>query len=88
MAHVRARTPSRSDADGRSDNVLARLSPDEYVVDAETVGMLGNGSSSAGAKRLDKMRQNVRAHKGGALVKGNFSPNAKSPEQYMSGGRV
>jgi hypothetical protein len=69
---------------GRSDQVDARLSPNEYVMDAETVSMLGDGSADAGAKKLDQMRSNVRRHKGAALAKGKFSPNARKPESYLS----
>lgn len=72
-------------ADGRSDDVDALLSDGEYVIDAETVALLGNGSSEAGAKRLDQMRSGVRQHKGKNLSKGKISPNAKSPLAYMKG---
>lgn len=59
--------------DGMSDQVPARagqtpidLSVDEYVVPADAVAMLGNGSSSAGAKKLDhgiaRLRQMKYGH--------------------------
>jgi hypothetical protein len=70
---------------GRSDNIRANLSPNEYVMDAETVSMLGDGSPQEGAKRLDEMRQKIRKHKGKALSRGKFSPNAKSPLSYIGG---
>jgi hypothetical protein len=73
--------------DGRDDKIPALLSDGEYVVDAETVAMLGNGSSKAGADALDKLRVNVRKHKGQKLAKGKFSANAKRPEQYLKKGR-
>lgn len=73
----------RGGADGRSDDVDALLSDGEYVIDAETVALLGNGSSEAGARRLDKMRSAVRQHKGKNLSKGKISPNAKSPLAYI-----
>jgi hypothetical protein len=72
--------------DGRSDSIDARLSDGEYVIDAETVALLGNGSTKAGAAMLDQMRQGVRQQKGKALAKGKFSPDAKSPLAYMKGG--
>ena len=72
-------------ADGRSDDVDALLSDGEYVFDAETVAMLGNGSSEAGAKQLDNMRMQVRKHKGQNLSQGRISPDAKSPLQYLKG---
>ncbi len=70
---------------GRDDTIEARLSDGEYVIDAETVAMLGDGSSKAGAQRLDQMRKAIRAHKGKALAKGKFSPDAKSPLAYLKG---
>lgn len=73
-----------SRGDGRSDHIEALLSPGEFVMDAETVALLGNGSSEAGARRLEEMRKAVRKQKGGALSKGKFSPDAKSPLSYLS----
>ena len=70
---------------GRADTINAKLSDGEYVMDAETVAMLGDGSSEEGAKRLDQMRANLREHKGKALAKGKFSPDAKSPLAYLKG---
>jgi hypothetical protein len=72
--------------DGRSDSIEARLSDGEYVIDAETVALLGNGSTKAGAAMLDQMRQQIRQQKGKALAKGKFSPDAKAPLAYMKGG--
>ena len=74
--------------DGRSDEIPALLSDGEYVIDAETVAMLGDGSGKAGAKRLDDLRVKIRKHKGRNLAKGRFSDNAKAPEKYLSGGRT
>jgi hypothetical protein len=71
---------------GRSDEIPAYLSDGEYVIDAETVALLGDGSNKAGAETLDNMRKSVRSHKGGALSKGEFSPNAVSPLQYIKRG--
>jgi hypothetical protein len=59
------------EGDGMSDNVSfevvgdpeikqAMLSPDEYVMDAFTVAALGNGSSDAGAEKLDNFRLALR----------------------------
>lgn len=73
---------------GRSDEIPAMLSDGEYVIDAETVALLGDGSSKAGADRLDQFRANVRKHKGRHLAKGDFSVNAKRPEHYLKGGRA
>lgn len=76
---------ARGAGTGRSDEIDAKLSDGEYVIDAETVAMLGDGSSKAGAQRLDKMREEIRSHKGKALAKGKFSPDAKSPLAYLKG---
>ncbi|QDH50427.1 hypothetical protein [Caulobacter phage KcrB] len=73
---------------GRSDSIKANLSDGEYVIDAETVAMIGDGSPKAGAKKLDELRINVRKHKGKNLAKGKISPNAKPVIRYMDGGRV
>lgn len=76
---------ARGAGTGRSDEINARLSDGEYVFDAESVAMLGDGSSDAGARKLDAMRAEIRKHKGKALAKGKFSPDAKSPLAYLKG---
>lgn len=70
---------------GRSDDIDARLSDGEYVVDAEAVALIGDGSTAAGAEALDEMIRQVRMHKGTALSKGKFSPAAKAPLDYLMG---
>ena len=74
---------TRGPGTGRSDDIEARLSDGEYVMDAETVSLLGDGSGAAGARRLDEMRRNLRKHKGQNLKKGEFSLKAKKPDKYM-----
>jgi hypothetical protein len=74
---------ARGGGSGRDDTIEARLSDGEYVIDAETVAMLGDGSTDEGASRLDRMRQQIRMHKGKNLSKGKISPNAKSPLSYL-----
>lgn len=73
---------------GRSDSIDAKLSDGEYVIDAETVALLGDGSSKAGAAKLDQFRANIRKQKGRALAKGDISPDARNPERYLMGGRA
>lgn len=73
---------------GRSDEIPAMLSDGEYVFDAETVALLGDGSTKAGAKRLDDFRIQIRKQKGRKLAKGKISHDAKRPEKYMAGGRI
>lgn len=70
---------------GRDDKIPAMLSDGEYVMDAETVAMIGDGSNKTGAQRLDAMRESLRQHKGKALAKGKFSPDAKDPMHYLGG---
>jgi len=76
---------AKGSGSGRDDTINARLSDGEYVMDAETVALLGDGSNDEGARRLDHMRKQLRAQKGKALAKGKFSPNAKSPLAYFKG---
>ena len=60
-----------------------------YVMDAETVALLGDGSIDAGARKLDEMRKRLRAHKGKKLSQGEFSDAAGEPEEYFAeGGKV
>jgi hypothetical protein len=73
---------------GRSDEIPAMLSDGEYVMDAETVALLGDGSSKAGAKKLDDFRVQIRKQKGRKLAKGKISHDAKRPDKYMAGGRI
>ena len=68
--------------DGQSDDIPAMLADGEYVFDADTVAQLGNGSSDAGAKVLDKMREALRHHKRSAPVD-SIPPKAKSPLEYI-----
>lgn len=70
---------------GRDDTIDAKLSDGEYVIDAETVALLGDGSGKRGAQLLDRMREQIRKQKGKALAKGKISPNAKSPLAYIKG---
>ena len=67
--------------DGQSDDIPAMLADGEFVWDAETVAQLGNGSSDAGAKFLDKFREAVRSHKRSAP--NDKIPPKASPLQYV-----
>lgn len=75
----------RGPGHGREDLIPALLSDGEYVIDAETMALLGNGSTDAAAKKMDQFRENIRKHKGTKLAKGGISPDAKSPLQYLRG---
>jgi hypothetical protein len=76
---------ARGGGSGRDDTISAKLSDGEYVMDAETVALLGDGSTDAGARRLDEMRAKIRQHKGKSMARGKFSANAKSPLAYLKG---
>lgn len=77
--------PPDGRGDGRSDHIEARLSPGEFVVDSETLALLGDGDGEAGARKMDQMRANIRKQKGEALAQGKISPKAKKhAEEYMS----
>jgi len=73
--------------DGQSDEVPAKLSKGEFVMDGHTVSMLGNGSNSAGAAKLEKLRQNLRKHAAKSNSKGKQFMHAKEPEHYMNQGK-
>lgn len=70
---------------GRADDVNAKLSAREYVMDAETMALLGDGNPDHGAKKMDELRANIRKHKGKALAKGKISPDAKPASAYIAG---
>lgn len=74
--------------DGTSDDIDAKLSNGEYVMDAGSVSMLGNGSNEAGAKKLDQLRENLRRHAGESLTKGKQFMKAKAPQTYLKGGQA
>lgn len=50
--------------DGQADLLPAKVSHGEYVMDASTVSNLGNGNNAAGARVLDRLRQNVAKARG------------------------
>lgn len=70
---------------GRADDQIARVSEGEYIIDAETVALLGDGSNEAGARKLDDLRVNIRKAKGRNLARGKISPDARNPASYMKG---
>jgi len=73
--------------DGMSDEIEAtiegeqeaRLSDGEFVVPADVVSHLGNGSSDAGAKRLYEMMDKIRMARTGTKKQGKEI----NPERYM-----
>jgi len=69
-------------AGGQDDTVPARLSVGEYVIPADVVAHLGDGSSESGAKRLDEALNQIRQQKTGH---GKYPPKARSPLAYLAG---
>lgn len=70
---------------GQDDAVPAHLSQDEFVVPADVVAHLGDGSSNEGGKKLEGMLHKVRAHK---VSRGaNFPPKSKNPLAYIGGAK-
>lgn len=67
---------------GQDDRVPAKLSPGEYVMDADTVASLGDGDNAAGAAKLDAMRHSIRTHKRAAPAD-SIPPKAHSPLHYL-----
>lgn len=72
------------DGDGMSDSIKAtiegkqpaRLADGEFVIPADVVSHLGNGSSKAGAKKLYKMMDRVRVARTGTKQQGKeINPN-------------
>ena len=72
--------------DGQSDDIPAMLADGEYVIDAETVAQIGNGSTKAGAQALDKFRESIRAHKRSAPVN-KIPPKTKALTSYLKGAK-
>jgi hypothetical protein len=72
--------------DGQSDDIPAMLADGEYVIDAETVAQIGNGSTKAGAHALDKFRENIRSHKRSAPIN-KIPPKTKALTSYLKGAR-
>lgn len=72
---------------GQSDEIPANLSNGEYVMDADVVSALGDGSNEAGAKHLDKFRENIRAHKR-SVPPNKIPPKAKKAKAYLPKGAL
>jgi hypothetical protein len=74
------------DGDGTSDDIPAMLADGEYVFSADVVSALGNGSTKAGADRLDHMVEQIRA-RDRSTHPSKLPPDAKSPLQYLKQSR-
>jgi hypothetical protein len=84
--NFRKGAPVHGPGDGQSDDIPAMLADGEYVIDAETVAQIGNGSTKAGAQALDKFRENIRRHKRSAPVN-KIPPKTKALTSYLKGAR-
>jgi hypothetical protein len=77
----------RGPGDGVSDSIPAvigkrqpaRLANEEFVIPADVVSHLGNGSSDAGAKQLYKMMDKVRHARTGNKKQGHQI----NPDKYL-----
>ena len=80
--------------DGMSDNVSyevanggditeARISQDEYIVDANQVKELGGGDVDEGTARLDKLREEIRKQAYGTKKQPNEISAAETLKKFM-----
>ena len=72
----------QGDGDGTSDSVEAMLADGEFVIPADVVSDLGNGSNEAGASVLDQFLKTIREHKQSNGVK--LPPDSKGPLAYLT----
>jgi len=69
--------------DGQSDDIPAMLADGEFVIPADVVAALGNGSTKAGSDALYEMMHSIRARARKGHPK-SLPPPAKSPLDYIS----
>ena len=69
--------------DGQSDDIPAMLADGEFVIPADVVAALGNGSTKAGSDKLYDMMHSIRSHVRSADPK-KLPPPVKSPLDYIS----
>ena len=72
----------KGEGDGTSDSVPAMLANGEFVIPADIVSSLGNGSNDSGAKILDEFLKTIRNHKHKSNAK-NLPPDSKGPLSYL-----
>ena len=70
------------EGDGTSDSVEAMLADGEFVIPADVVSKLGNGSSNAGAKVLDNFLLTIREHAQKHDPK-NLPPDSRGALAYL-----
>lgn len=72
----------KGEGDGTSDDVPAMLANGEFVIPADVVSSLGNGSNDSGAHLLDEFLQVIREHKRNADSR-ELPPDSKGPLGYL-----
>jgi hypothetical protein len=70
------------DGDGTSDSIPAMLANGEFVIPADVVSSLGNGSNDSGAKVLDEFLETIRKHKQKHGAK-QLPPDSKGALGYL-----
>ena len=73
----------QGDGDGTSDSVPAMLANGEFVIPADVVSSLGNGSNDSGSKVLDKFLHTIRQHKQ-QHAPNKLPPDSKGVLSYLS----
>jgi hypothetical protein len=63
---------------GMSDTIPGELSPGEFIVPADVVSMLGDGSTESGGELLYDMMRRVRQEKTGSSKQANRLANPMS----------
>jgi hypothetical protein len=69
--------------DGQSDDIPAMLADSEFVMPADVVAALGNGSTKAGSEKLYEMMHAIRARARSTGPKDLPPPAFKSPLDYL-----
>ncbi len=73
--------------DGTSDQIPAMVANSEFVLPADIVSALGNGSSDSGADILDQFIKTIREHKH-SNPPGELPPESKGPLEYLSSAQM
>lgn len=75
----------KGEGDGTSDSIPAMVADSEFVMPADVVAALGNGSSDAGASKLDQMVEQIRK-RARSTSPSELPPTAhESPLDYLKG---
>jgi hypothetical protein len=69
---------------GASGKQPARLADGEFVISSRIVSELGNGSTEAGAKRLQAMVDRVQSRREKSIGKGKVAVDSKSAKELIA----